>query len=315
MPKDNLRENLDGNELDLSLNNLSVVPVKELSAIPKATHLDLSCNVLTSLPDPFCNLTHLVKIDLSKNTLSSLPIRFGNLTHLQHLDLLGNQLTILPLGFFNLQKLKWLDLKDNPLDPGLKQVAGDCLDETQCRKCAKNVLVYMKQANSEAERRKQKLLKEAREREAAEKLKEEEEQKKKKAEKQAEKERKRKEQQARKAQEKKEKKEEEGEKCEVKAEVRENGIQKSKKQKTKEGGCLGRCCLALFSVLVVLFAVMVGVHFFCRQNEAQAYCKTYYTPAKNFTQQHYRCSRDFVIKLIETQFGNNTVTDFMTRSM
>ncbi|XP_046542494.1 LOW QUALITY PROTEIN: leucine-rich repeat-containing protein 59-like [Haliotis rubra] len=313
MPKDNLREYLDGNELDLSLNNLSVVPVKELSAIPKATHLDLSCNVLTSLPDPFCNLTHLVKIDLSKNQLTSLPTRFGNLTHLQHLDLLGNQLTILPISFFNLQKLKWLDLKDNPLDPGLKQAAGDCLDETQCRKCAKNVLLYMKQVNSEAERRKQKQLQEAREKEAAEKLKEEEELKKKKAEKLAEKERRRKEHQARKAQEKKEKREEEGEKLEEK-EVRENGVNKTK-ETTKEGGCLGRCCFLFFSMMVLLLAIVVGVQYYCSQNEAQQYCKTYYQPAKNFTQQHYRCSRDFVINLLETKFGKTPVTDFMTRSM
>lgn len=30
MPKENLKEKLDGNELDLSLNNLTTVPVKEL---------------------------------------------------------------------------------------------------------------------------------------------------------------------------------------------------------------------------------------------------------------------------------------------
>ena len=30
MPKDSLKDKLDGNELDLSLNNLEVVPVKDL---------------------------------------------------------------------------------------------------------------------------------------------------------------------------------------------------------------------------------------------------------------------------------------------
>lgn len=30
MPRENLKEKLDGNELDLSLNNLTQVPVKEL---------------------------------------------------------------------------------------------------------------------------------------------------------------------------------------------------------------------------------------------------------------------------------------------
>ena len=89
--------------------------------------------------DTFCTLTHLVKIDLSKNLLTKLPDDFGNLTRLQHLDLLGNKLTGLPVSMYQLTKLKWLDLKDNPLEPGLKKVAGDCLDEKQCKKCATDV--------------------------------------------------------------------------------------------------------------------------------------------------------------------------------
>lgn len=38
-----------------------------------------------------------------------------------------------------LQNLKWLDLKDNPLDPVLAKVAGDCLDEKQCKQAAVRV--------------------------------------------------------------------------------------------------------------------------------------------------------------------------------
>lgn len=38
-----------------------------------------------------------------------------------------------------LQNLKWLDLKDNPLDPVLAKVAGDCLDEKQCKQAAVKV--------------------------------------------------------------------------------------------------------------------------------------------------------------------------------
>lgn len=37
------------------------------------------------------------------------------------------------------QNLKWLDLKDNPLDPTLAKVAGDCLDEKQCKQAAVRV--------------------------------------------------------------------------------------------------------------------------------------------------------------------------------
>lgn len=44
-----------------------------------------------------------------------------------------------PLCRSFLQNLKWLDLKDNPLDPVLAKVAGDCLDEKQCKQAAVRV--------------------------------------------------------------------------------------------------------------------------------------------------------------------------------
>lgn len=32
-----------------------------------------------------------------------------------------------------------MDLKDNPLEASLAKVAGDCLDEKQCKQCANKV--------------------------------------------------------------------------------------------------------------------------------------------------------------------------------
>ncbi|XP_069808313.1 leucine-rich repeat-containing protein 59 [Dendropsophus ebraccatus] len=154
----NLRDKLDGNELDLSLCDLSEVPVRDLAAIPKATVLDLSCNKLTTLPGEFCTLTHIVRLDLSKNQLLQLPSEFGRLVNLQHLDLLQNRLTALPGTFAQLKSLKWLDLKDNPLNPDLAKVAGDCLDEKQCKECAQRVLQYMKVLQAEQEQELQRKL-------------------------------------------------------------------------------------------------------------------------------------------------------------
>ncbi|TFK04617.1 aquaporin-2 [Platysternon megacephalum] len=159
----NLKDKLDGNELDLSLSDLNEVPVKELAALPKATILDLSCNNLTSLPSDFCSLTHLVKLDLSKNQLQQLPSDFGRLVNLQHLDLLNNRLVMLPVSFAQLKNLKWLDLKDNPLDPILAKVAGDCLDEKQCKQAAIRVLQHMKAIQSEQDRERQRRLQAERE--------------------------------------------------------------------------------------------------------------------------------------------------------
>ncbi|ROI81894.1 Leucine-rich repeat-containing protein 59 [Anabarilius grahami] len=158
---ENIKDKIDGNELDLSLSNLTEVPVKELAALPKATFLDLSCNNLTTLTPEFCSLTHLIKIDLSKNQLICLPEEIGQLINLQHLDLYNNKLKQLPIGFSQLKSLKWLDLKDNPLESTLAKAAGDCLDEKQCKQCASRVLQHMKVLQEEAEKeRERRLLKE-----------------------------------------------------------------------------------------------------------------------------------------------------------
>lgn len=166
-----LKDKVEGNELDLSLNELTEVPVKELAATPKATHLDLSCNRIQSLPSDFASLTHLVKIDLSRNKLTELPQNFGNLLNLQFLDLDRNELKNIPVSFCKLKNLRWLDLKDNPLEAKFKAVAGDCLDEKQCQQCAKKIVLYMQNIESSMEREKQKKLKELREKEAFEKAK------------------------------------------------------------------------------------------------------------------------------------------------
>ncbi|KAI5611475.1 leucine-rich repeat-containing protein 59, partial [Silurus asotus] len=282
---ESLRDKVDGNELDLSLCNLTEVPVKELAAVPKATFLDLSCNNLTTLSPEFCLLTHLVKVDLSKNQLVSLPEEIGQLYSLQHLDLYNNKLTMLPLSFCQLrvssrarriqidlyrkelvisaiclclQCLKWLDLKDNPLEPTLAKAAGDCLNEKQCRQCAGRVLLHMKLLQEEADNvRERRLLKEKeqekkreakqREREARER----EVQKKKKAE---EKERKRKEYEAQlaaqAAQEQHKKKKEEKKK-------RASQNQDKKKASVSKPQTRRSVCSRLFSLLLRILLLLI----------------------------------------------------------
>ncbi|KAM6897863.1 leucine-rich repeat-containing protein 59 [Xenentodon cancila] len=192
----NLKDKISGNEMDLSLCNLTEVPVRELASFPKATVLDLSCNNIF-LPPEFCSLTHLVKLDLSKNQLTSLPDDFGNLVSLQHLDLYNNKLTVLPVSFSQLRSLKWLDLKDNPLELGLAKAAGDCLDEKQCKQCAIKVLQHMRGIQDEVDRaREKRLLREKeleRKREAKQREREAREREARKREKAEEKERRRKE--------------------------------------------------------------------------------------------------------------------------
>lgn len=144
LSKEEIKDKFDGEELDLSLCNLAKVPVREMASLPKATVVDLSCNNLTTLPDAFCTLRHLVRLDLSKNALMELPKEFGNLNQLKRLDLYSNQLSSLPLSCVNLKQLKWLDLKNNPLQTLWPDVIGNCLSDEECRQCAVNALRHLK---------------------------------------------------------------------------------------------------------------------------------------------------------------------------
>jgi len=142
-----LKAHLDGNKLDLSLmQHEAITPtlVRQIGALPKATEVDLSCNRLQSVAPQFCSLSQITHLDLSKNAIRELPEEIGQMTALRSLDLSGNKIVSLPLSFGELENLRWLDLKDNPLEPHLAAVTGDCLDKKQCTNAAKQVCVYMR---------------------------------------------------------------------------------------------------------------------------------------------------------------------------
>ncbi|CAF0705784.1 unnamed protein product [Brachionus calyciflorus] len=162
----NLKEKITDDCLDLSLCGLDKIPIKEILEFPKIKKLNLSYNQLTFLPQDFAKLQHIREIDLSKNRLTTLPSNFGSLVNLKTLDLLGNELTKLPPSFSELKSLQWLDLKGNPLEPELRKAAGECSDETQCKKCALNVIKYMKQVAAEVERKRQAELRKQKEEQA-----------------------------------------------------------------------------------------------------------------------------------------------------
>ncbi|KAL5270194.1 hypothetical protein ACHWQZ_G001059 [Mnemiopsis leidyi] len=156
-----VKDYLEGDEFDLSLQSLtsSTLPVKEIAAIKKGKKLDLSKNQISILPENFVwSMGHLVKLDLSANGLSELPDNFGNLSLLQHLDLFNNNLSSLPVGFFKLKLLKWLDLKENPLEYPGNEIVGLCRNDNECKTCALQVLDFMKKENANQEKQRQKEL-------------------------------------------------------------------------------------------------------------------------------------------------------------
>ena len=159
--RNNLKDKLEDGELDLSMMQLVDVPVREIEQLgSKVTSINLSHNLLTSLPATLPLLTHLTKLDLSKNQLTELPENFGQLRSLKSLDLYANKIEKLPVTFAQLKSLKWLDLKDNPLCPALRQAAGDCITPNDCAMCAKRVVSLLQSYESQLQRERQRKMEE-----------------------------------------------------------------------------------------------------------------------------------------------------------
>jgi len=292
MPTESLKSKIEGNQLDLSLSSLTSVPVKELSALPKATNLDLSCNQLTWLPPDFCILTHIVKLDLSKNQLTELPEDFGCLTKLQHLDLYQNQLRELPTSFCRLNSLKWLDMRDNPLeDDGLVSAAGECLSNAQCQTSAKQVVAYMKKVQSDTERERQKRLKAEREELAARQAEEEREIVMKRAKKKAEKEQRRV-QLAQKATERNKKVASDNN---VILERVKNGHTVPEQKRPVDGGL---SCFQIVLVVIMLAVSLISVlYVFCSPHLDDEFCYDYVNVVNYYTDMTRNMSNDLVTHL------------------
>ncbi|KAM8710603.1 hypothetical protein ACLKA7_017258 [Drosophila subpalustris] len=158
--KVNVKERVKDEHCDLSLSELTEIPVREIASFKRVTFLDLSSNRLITLGRNFTTLTRLVKLDLSKNQIRSLPDDFGQLEQLRHLDLYNNSLEHLPLSFGRLSRLRYLDLKGNPLTPAWEKIVGRCSTLKDCQQAAKNtvnVCINYKSEFIERERQQQQL--------------------------------------------------------------------------------------------------------------------------------------------------------------
>uniref|UniRef100_A0A1B0D2X1 Uncharacterized protein n=1 Tax=Phlebotomus papatasi TaxID=29031 RepID=A0A1B0D2X1_PHLPP len=101
--------------LDLSLNELTILPRERLQGLKHLRMLNLSHNSLKELEEFTDDLGHLQTLDLSFNQLSRIgKIAFRHLIRLTDLYLRGNRLTTISAeAFRNLRKLNVLDLRMN----------------------------------------------------------------------------------------------------------------------------------------------------------------------------------------------------------
>ncbi|XP_030487788.2 receptor-like protein EIX2 [Cannabis sativa] len=103
--------------LDLSYNMLSSIP-QFFGNMTTITYLDLSHNgLIGSIPTSFGCLTALMYLDLSSNSINgSIPHTFGNMTSLGYISISRNELQgYIPNGFGNMVSLTYLDLSSNQL--------------------------------------------------------------------------------------------------------------------------------------------------------------------------------------------------------
>uniref|UniRef100_A0A8D8VGV5 Leucine-rich repeat-containing protein 59 n=1 Tax=Cacopsylla melanoneura TaxID=428564 RepID=A0A8D8VGV5_9HEMI len=166
----NLNNHFKNGEIDLSLSEIKEVPVKDLALFKKANSIDLSNNKIANIGKNFpVQLTHIVKLNLSKNLLKSLPDNFGELINLKHLDLYNNKIQTFPLSFGSLKKLEWLDVKGNPLIPKVAQITGPCSNKKECESAAKNTVKTYAVMLKDVENEKKALLAEQKKKEKDEK--------------------------------------------------------------------------------------------------------------------------------------------------
>uniref|UniRef100_A0A8C3TPD1 P53-induced death domain protein 1 n=1 Tax=Catharus ustulatus TaxID=91951 RepID=A0A8C3TPD1_CATUS len=100
--------------LDLSFNRLSTLPNCILH-LPSLSVLLVSHNSLVTLPEDFGRLSKLTFFSAMKNQLKDLPQSIGELSMLQDLDLSENALELLPEEVGNLHNCTELDLSGNRL--------------------------------------------------------------------------------------------------------------------------------------------------------------------------------------------------------
>ncbi|KAL0956274.1 hypothetical protein HGRIS_002432 [Hohenbuehelia grisea] len=101
--------------LSLSDNALTFFPVESIPYLTPLTHLDLSSNLLVSIPSGLSSLYNLISLNLSDNMIDSVLGIYMNLGQVLHLNLSHNRLDSI-CGLERLRALERVDLRNNYLE-------------------------------------------------------------------------------------------------------------------------------------------------------------------------------------------------------
>lgn len=121
---DNYEPDPSGTLMDLKYQGLSVVDPQVLS-YTSLVCLDLSFNLLQSLPDEISLLESLEELHCASNKITALPESIGSIQNLRLIQANNNMMISLPRSIGQLQSLKKLALSDNILT-SLPDEIGNC---------------------------------------------------------------------------------------------------------------------------------------------------------------------------------------------
>eukprot|EP00038_Savillea_parva_P005836 m.160237 g.160237 ORF g.160237 m.160237 type:complete len:408 (+) comp11919_c0_seq1:356-1579(+) len=100
-------------EVKLQNRKLTEFPMELLEAGPHMHFLNMSRNIVPSIPSGIQRLSSLVELNLNRNQIDKIPREICHLNRLVRLDLSGNFISELPVGFAQLRALRDLVLNGN----------------------------------------------------------------------------------------------------------------------------------------------------------------------------------------------------------
>ena len=123
---DSFEPDSSGTVMDLKYRGLYIVDPQVLS-YTSLINLDLSFNLLQTLPDEICLLPHLEELHCASNKITALPNSIGCNQSLRIIKANNNMLVSLPKSIGQLHNLKQLVLNDNILT-SLPDEIGNCIN-------------------------------------------------------------------------------------------------------------------------------------------------------------------------------------------